>query len=37
MTRKFGWSKNVLIHRIENESYEKTFLGWTNFDKTLPA
>jgi len=24
MTRKFGWSKNVLIHQIENQSYEKS-------------
>ncbi|MEW5813928.1 MAG: PDDEXK nuclease domain-containing protein [Spirochaetota bacterium] len=37
MTRKFGWSKNVLIHQIESKSYEKTLLGQTNFDKTLPA
>jgi predicted nuclease of restriction endonuclease-like (RecB) superfamily len=37
MTRKFGWSKNVLIHQIENQSYEKTLLGQTNFDKTLTA
>lgn len=22
MTRKFGWSKNVLIHQIDNQSYE---------------
>lgn len=36
MTRKFGWSKNVLIHQIENQSYEKTLLGQTNFDRTLP-
>jgi predicted nuclease of restriction endonuclease-like (RecB) superfamily len=36
MTKKFGWSKNVLIHQIENQSYEKTLLGQTNFDKTLP-
>ena len=35
MTRKFGWSKNVLIHQIENQSYEKSLLGQTNFDKTL--
>ena len=35
MTRKFGWSKNVLIHQIENQSYEKTLLGQTNFDKVL--
>lgn len=37
MTRKFGWSKNVLIHQIENQSYEKTLLGQTNFDKTLAS
>jgi predicted nuclease of restriction endonuclease-like (RecB) superfamily len=36
MTRKFGWPKNVLIHQIENQTYEKTLLSQTNFDKTLP-
>ena len=35
MTRKFGWSKNVLIHQIENQSYEKSLLGQTNFERTL--
>jgi predicted nuclease of restriction endonuclease-like (RecB) superfamily len=35
MTRKFGWSKNVLIHQIDNQSYEKTLLGQTNFGKAL--
>lgn len=35
MTRKFGWTKNVLLHQIENQSYEKTLLGQTNFDKAL--
>jgi predicted nuclease of restriction endonuclease-like (RecB) superfamily len=35
MTSKFGWSKNVLIHQIENQSYQKILLGQTNFDKTL--
>jgi predicted nuclease of restriction endonuclease-like (RecB) superfamily len=35
MTRKFGWSKNVLAHQIDNQSYEKSLLGQTNFDKTL--
>ena len=35
MTRKFGWSKNVLLHQIENQSYEKTLLGQTNFDRAL--
>lgn len=36
MTRKFGWTKNVLIHQIDNKSYEKTLLNQTNFDKALP-
>lgn len=36
MTRKFGWSRNVLIHQIENQTYEKTLLSQTNFEKTLP-
>ena len=35
MTRKFGWSKSVLIHQIENQSYEKSLLGQTNFDRAL--
>ncbi|MDR0368025.1 MAG: PDDEXK nuclease domain-containing protein, partial [Bacteroidales bacterium] len=35
-TRKFGWTKNVLIHQIENKSYEKYLLNQTNFTDTLP-
>ena len=35
MTRKFGWTKNVLIHHIENQTYEKTLLNQTNFDQTV--
>jgi predicted nuclease of restriction endonuclease-like (RecB) superfamily len=35
MTKKFGWTKSVLIHQIENQSYEKTLIGQTNFDKAL--
>jgi predicted nuclease of restriction endonuclease-like (RecB) superfamily len=35
MTRKFGWTKNVLIHQIENRAYQKTLLNQTNFDNTL--
>lgn len=35
MTRKFGWSRNVLIHQIDNQSYEKSLLGQTNFDQAL--
>ena len=36
MTRNFGWTKNVLIHQIENQTYEKTLLNQTNFEQTLP-
>ncbi len=36
MTKKFGWTKDVLINQIENQSYEKYLLNQTNFDKTLP-
>jgi len=36
MTKKFGWTKDVLIHQIDNKSFEKYHLNQTNFDKTLP-
>ena len=36
MTRKMGWTKPVLIHQIENQTYEKTLINQTNFDKTVP-
>jgi len=36
MTRKFGWTKNVLALQIENQTYEKTLLNQTNFNKALP-
>lgn len=36
MTRKYGWTKNVLIHQVENQSYAKTLLNQTNFSETLP-
>jgi predicted nuclease of restriction endonuclease-like (RecB) superfamily len=36
MTKKFGWTKNVLIHQIENQGYEKMLLNQTNFNKVLP-
>jgi predicted nuclease of restriction endonuclease-like (RecB) superfamily len=35
-TKKFGWTKNVLIHQIENKTYEKYLLNQTNFNQTLP-
>jgi len=36
MTKKYGWTKDVLINHIENKSYEKYMLNQTNFDKALP-
>jgi predicted nuclease of restriction endonuclease-like (RecB) superfamily len=36
MTKKYGWTKAVLIHQIEGKSYEQYLLGQTNFDKALP-
>jgi len=35
MTKKFGWSKNILIHQIEGQAYERFLLKQTNFDNTL--
>jgi predicted nuclease of restriction endonuclease-like (RecB) superfamily len=34
--KKFGWTKNVLIHQVENKTYEKHLLNQTNFAQTLP-
>ena len=36
MTKKFSWTKNVLIHQLESQSYEKYLLNQTTFDQTLP-
>jgi predicted nuclease of restriction endonuclease-like (RecB) superfamily len=35
MTKKYGWSKNVLIHQVEGKSYERFLANQTNFDSTL--
>jgi len=35
MARKFGWSKNILAHHIDSQSYEKSLLGQTNFEQSL--
>lgn len=35
-TKKFGWTKDVLINQIENKSFEKFLLNQTNFDSTVP-
>lgn len=34
-TARFGWTKAVLQHQIDNQSYEKYLLNQTNFDQTL--
>ena len=34
-TIKFGMTKDVLIHHIENKSYEKYLLNQTNFDESI--
>ena len=36
MTKRYGWTKNILINHIENRSYEKFLLNQTNFDETVP-
>src|SRR5699024_11364178 len=36
ITKKYGWTKDVLINHIENKTYEKYLLNQTNFDKALP-
>ncbi|MDQ1266932.1 MAG: hypothetical protein QG635_2085 [Bacteroidota bacterium] len=36
-TKKFGWTFRVLIHQIENMTYEKYLLNQTNFDRVLPG
>lgn len=35
-TKKFGWTKDVLTHQIENQTFEKYLLNQTNLDKALP-
>jgi predicted nuclease of restriction endonuclease-like (RecB) superfamily len=34
-TKKFGWTKDVLIHQVENKTFEKYLLNQTNFDAVL--
>ena len=36
MTRRFGWTKDVLINNIENRAFEKYLTNQTNFDETVP-
>lgn len=34
-TARFGWTKAVLQHQIDHQSYEKYLLNQTSFDQTL--
>ncbi len=36
MTKKYGWTKAVLLHHIENQSFEKYLTNQTNFDQAVP-
>jgi len=33
--KRYGWTKRVLEHQIENKTYEKFLLNQTNFDRTV--
>ena len=35
ITKRFGWTKDVLINNIENKAYEKYLTNQTNFDETV--
>lgn len=35
-TKKFGWTKSVLMYNIDVKTYQKYLLNQTNFDQTLP-
>ena len=35
-TKKYGWTKDVLINKIEAQTYENYLRGQSNFDMTLP-
>ena len=35
-TARFGWTKNVLQHQLDNQSYAQYLTGQTNFDAALP-
>ena len=36
MTKRYGWTKDVLINNIENQAFEKYLTNQTNFDETVP-
>ncbi len=37
MAKRNGWSFRVLIHQIDNGTYEKTICSQSNFEKNLPT
>lgn len=36
VTARFGWTKNVLQHQLDNHSYRQYLAGQTNFDAAVP-
>jgi predicted nuclease of restriction endonuclease-like (RecB) superfamily len=36
MTKRYGWTKEVLINNIENRAFTKYLTNQTNFDETVP-
>jgi predicted nuclease of restriction endonuclease-like (RecB) superfamily len=36
MTKRYGWTKDVLINNIENQAFKKYLTNQTNFDETVP-
>jgi hypothetical protein len=37
MTKKFGWTKNILATQIASNAFARTARSQSNFDKVLPA
>ena len=35
MTRRYGWTKDILINNIENRAFEKYLTNQTNFDESI--
>lgn len=35
MTKQCGWSKNILMHQIENKTYQQFLTNQTNFANTV--
>ncbi|MDH5400743.1 MAG: DUF1016 N-terminal domain-containing protein, partial [Cyclobacteriaceae bacterium] len=35
MTRKYGWTKAILVHQVESGAYERRMVNQTNFDQVI--